>query len=103
MGDVRRLPFEDHSFSIVTSRYAFHHLEEPGAVLREMMRVLSPGGRLVLVDAIASEAPDRAESFNRMEKHRGPSHVRAMPLTELENLFTDAGLDVLTTSFYRLD
>lgn len=103
VGDVHHLPFADHSFSIVTSRYAFHHIEEPAMVLSEMARVLSPGGRLVLVDVIASETARQAEAFNRMERFRDPSHVRAMPLTELERLLSDAGLEVAATSFYRLD
>ncbi len=42
-GDVLPLPWPDASFSIVTSRFAFHHFLEPGAVLREMARVCRAG------------------------------------------------------------
>src|SRR5215467_9411991 len=35
-GDVLPLPWPDGSFSIVTSRFAFHHFLEPAAVLAEM-------------------------------------------------------------------
>ena len=40
LGDVLPLPFPDASFSIVTSRFAFHHFLDPAAVLGEMKRVL---------------------------------------------------------------
>ena len=44
VGDVARLPFADATFSVVVSRYAFHHLLDPAAVLGEMVRVCEPGG-----------------------------------------------------------
>ena len=43
VGDVRPLPYEDGAFSLVVSRFAFHHFPDPGAVLREMVRVCAPG------------------------------------------------------------
>src|ERR1044071_1309021 len=80
LGDVLPLPFPDGAFSIVTSRFAFHHFENPGAVLAEMRRVCAPGGRVMVVDTEASPDPAKAAEFNRMEILRDPSHVRAMPL-----------------------
>ena len=38
-----------------------------------------------------------------MEKLRDPSHVRAMPLTELQGLFAGAGLPVPRVTNYRLE
>ena len=100
-GDVVPLPFADSSFSIVTSRFAFHHLLDPAGALREMARVCRPGGRVMLIDA--APPAEKADAFNLMEKLRDPSHARAMPLAELTGLFTKADLPVPRTSFYRLD
>ncbi|PYN17197.1 MAG: methyltransferase type 11, partial [Candidatus Rokuibacteriota bacterium] len=50
-GDVLPLPFPDASFTIVTSRFAFHHFLDPLAVLREMKRVATPGGKVMVVDS----------------------------------------------------
>jgi SAM-dependent methyltransferase len=102
VGDVLPLPYEDGAFSIVVSRFAFHHFPDPGAVLREMTRVCRPGGRVVVADAAASPDPARAAAFNRMEKLRDPSHVRALTLAELAGLFADAGLPEPAITRYRL-
>jgi SAM-dependent methyltransferase len=47
-GDVRRLPYHDGSFDLVLSGHVIEHLPDPVEALREMARVLRPGGRLVL-------------------------------------------------------
>jgi ubiquinone/menaquinone biosynthesis C-methylase UbiE len=39
IGNVLPLPFADRSFSLVVSRFAFHHFPDPAAVMREMVRV----------------------------------------------------------------
>ena len=102
VGDVVPLPYPDASFSLVTSRFAFHHFIAPGAVLSEMKRVCAPEGRIALVDVVASPDPARAAAFDRMERLRDPSHVRALTLAEMERLFADAGLGAPRTAFYEL-
>jgi SAM-dependent methyltransferase len=91
-GDVTALPYPDASFTIVVSRFAMHHFPEPAAALTEMTRVCAKGGRVVVIDTCASPDPAKAARFNRLETLRDPSHVRAMPLAELEGLFRAAGL-----------
>jgi ubiquinone/menaquinone biosynthesis C-methylase UbiE len=103
VGDVVPLPFADESFSIVSCRYALHHMENPAAVVSEMVRVCARGGRVVLADMYASSNPVKAAAFNRMEQRRDGSHVRAMPLSELEALIHAAGLRRLQLAFYGLD
>ena len=99
-GDVLPLPYPDASFSIVVSRFAFHHFLEPGRVLAEMRRACAPGGTVMVVDA--APAPDKADAFNHMEKLRDPSHARALPLAEHVRLFRDAGLPEPRLASYRL-
>jgi len=45
--DGAALPFPDHSFDVITATDTFEHFPDPGAVLREMSRVLVPGGRVL--------------------------------------------------------
>jgi len=101
-GDVLPLPYPDGTFTIVTSRFTFHHFQDPFSVLREMKRVCAPGGRVAVVDTDASADPVKAAAFNQMERLRDPSHVRAMPGGELTGLFATAGLPAPRRRSYEL-
>jgi ubiquinone/menaquinone biosynthesis C-methylase UbiE len=91
LGDVYHLPFADHSFDIVSCRFAFHHFQEPAKALSEMARVCRSGGRVALCDAVASSDPAKAAAFNEMERHRDPSTAEFRPLSFLVDLFGKAG------------
>jgi ubiquinone/menaquinone biosynthesis C-methylase UbiE len=102
-GDVDRLPYADESFSIVTSRYAFHHFLAPEKVLAEMKRVCKVGGKVVLIDVMVSPDTQKAALFNHMEKLRDPSHVRALTLDEMRELFRRVELFNSLETFYQLE
>jgi ubiquinone/menaquinone biosynthesis C-methylase UbiE len=101
-GDVESLPYPDGAFTIVVSRFTFHHFQNPLAVLEEMVRVCAPGGRVVVADVAVSADAAKAAQFNRMEILRDPSHVRAMPAGELRELFRTVGLPEPRTTAYEL-
>jgi SAM-dependent methyltransferase len=103
VGEAVLLPFPDASFSVVVSRYSFHHFLDPKAVLAEMVRVCATGGRVAVIDVFTSTSPEQAEAYNRVEKLRDPSHVRALALEELTGLCHNAGLLNLKTAFYKLE
>ncbi|MBI4584445.1 MAG: class I SAM-dependent methyltransferase [Planctomycetes bacterium] len=103
IGDVATLPFPEASFSIAVSRYSFHHFPEPRRVLAEMARVARAGGKVVIADVTASDDPAKADAFNRMERLRDPSHTRALPLAELQDLYREAGLSEPRLAFHRLE
>lgn len=48
-GDISQLPFEAESFSVVTSNMVFEHLEDPRMQLKEIERILKPGGELIFL------------------------------------------------------
>jgi ubiquinone/menaquinone biosynthesis C-methylase UbiE len=100
-GDVYSLPFPDAQFSIVSSRFVFHHLQEPLAALKEMKRVCKSGGKIVVADM--APLPQKAAALNAAELLRDPSHVRAMPAEELRGLFEQAGLGTPQVFSYRME
>jgi ubiquinone/menaquinone biosynthesis C-methylase UbiE len=48
--DAEQLPFPPHSFDLAISRHVLWTLPHPEAAIDEWIRVLRPGGRLVVVD-----------------------------------------------------
>jgi ubiquinone/menaquinone biosynthesis C-methylase UbiE len=50
VGDGLNLPFEDNSLDAVFANMYLHHIEEPPLAIAEMVRVLKPGGVLVITD-----------------------------------------------------
>ena len=50
-GDATRLPFPDASFDVVFCRYLLIHMADPMAVVREMLRVVKPGGYAIAYEA----------------------------------------------------
>src|SRR6478735_2092258 len=100
-GNVYSLPFPPEQFSIVSSRFVFHHLQDPLAALKEMKRACKPGGRIVVADM--APIPSKADALNAAERLRDPSHVRALPEKELSALFAEAGLPSPQVSYYRLE
>lgn len=66
------LPYPDGSFDRVLSAFMLHHLEpaEKPAMLREIVRVLRPGGRLHLLDMGGSHHPPHG--FLARRTHASP-------------------------------
>jgi ubiquinone/menaquinone biosynthesis C-methylase UbiE len=100
-GDLYSLPFPPDQFSITSSRFVFHHLQDPPAALKEMQRVCKPSGRIVVADMAPHRA--KADALNAAERLRDPSHVRALPVDELRGLFTQAGLGAPQITSYRME
>ena len=65
-GDMYHLAVPARSMDLVVLHQVLHFADDPVAVLREVARVLRPGGRLLLVDF----APHREESLRDQHAHR---------------------------------
>ena len=56
-GAAERLPFADGEFDYVLSRYSAHHWSDLGQALREVRRVLKPGGVAAFIDVMSPGSP----------------------------------------------
>jgi ubiquinone/menaquinone biosynthesis C-methylase UbiE len=82
---AERLPFEDGEFDLVMSTVSFHHWQDQQAGLREIGRVLAPGGSFILADIFAvSWLRVWFAAFGMRKRF----HIRA----EIEGMLRAAGL-----------
>lgn len=93
--DVAVLPFPDATFDAVTCRIAPHHFADVAAAVREVRRVLRPGGAFLLQDILGHDDPDAAAFILEVERRRDPSHVRAYRAVEWRAFLKAAGLTVM--------
>ena len=49
-GRAEELPFEDASFDALTFTYLLRYVDDPAATMRELARVVRPGGRIAMLD-----------------------------------------------------
>ena len=91
-GAAEALPFRDGAFDTVVSASSFHYWPEPRAGLREMRRVLAPGGRVLLMDWARDFASMRVmEAWLRITGH---ALVRTYAEDEARGMLEEAGLRV---------
>ena len=87
------LPFSDASFDRVMCTMSFHHYLYPKKAVREMARVLTPAGRVCIVDPTADNFFMRwADAFIT---RRNPDHVKMYSSKEFKGLFEEAELRYL--------
>src|SRR5690242_10658285 len=60
-GEAERLPFDDEEFDGLTFTYLLRYVDDPGATMAELARVVRPGGRIGMVEfGVPSSPPLRA-------------------------------------------
>jgi ubiquinone/menaquinone biosynthesis C-methylase UbiE len=97
--DLYALPYEASSFSLIVCRNAFHRLPEPAATLAELLRLVSSGGRVVVVDPVVDDVTDKA--YNDLARLREPAHRRHYHPEEIEELAAAVGFKVVRRGTVR--
>lgn len=96
VADAHALPFEPESFDGAWADRTFQHLADPVAALAELVRVVKPGGRIVVVDpdygTQVVDVPDQ-ELARRVLRFRAERALRNGTLAhQMGRLFVQAGL-----------
>lgn len=96
--DSEFLPFADGSFDLITCTHSFHHYPRQAAVVRDMYRVLRPGGRLMLVDGFRDNIIGWVVYDIAVTRVEGD--VYHVPWPEARALFAQAGFgDIVQRKF----
>lgn len=92
VGSAEELPFPDHSFSVAINISSFHHWADREAGLKEVLRVLAPGGRLHVVEGALRDDKD-GHGLDRRE-----AELLAAKLTELG--YSDTGVERIKPGWF---
>ena len=101
VASISELPYPDHSFDLVVSDMVFEHLDQPEDVVRELVRVTAPGGRILIhtvnrrhyLALVARLTPFRLHQWivsrleNRGQEAVYPTLYYANSVSRLEELF----------------
>jgi ubiquinone/menaquinone biosynthesis C-methylase UbiE len=101
LGDADPLKFNSNKFSIVLSRFSFHHFLEYEKVFEEMIRVCIPGGIVMVVDVALPN--EKRKAFDEMELLRDPSHTGVLSPDMFKNLFQHPFLTNSRASHYQMN
>ena len=91
-GVAESLPFADNSADVIISRYSAHHWHDVGQALREVARVLKPGGKFIMMDVVSPGHPLLDIYLQTIEVLRDTSHVRNYSPGEWLHMSSEAGL-----------
>lgn len=93
VGDALDMPFPDASFDRVIAAEVLEHIPDDMAAMREIVRVLKPGGRAAVT--VPSFLPERICWALSEDYHTAPGgHIRIYTLAELEAKLKFVGLEI---------
>jgi demethylmenaquinone methyltransferase/2-methoxy-6-polyprenyl-1,4-benzoquinol methylase len=123
-GEAEQLPFEDGEFDHLTFTYLLRYVEDPGATMRELARVVKPGGRVASLEFAVPERvvwrwawsfythvglPTLGRVVGREWAHTGrflaksiPSFYERYPVERVVELWREAGIEDVEVRPMRL-
>ena len=84
VGDLAGLPLADNSVDAAFANMVLHHAVDPVAMLKEMARIVRPGGTIVLTDEVE-------HSYEWMREAHADVWLGSTP-KQVEDFFREAGL-----------
>jgi SAM-dependent methyltransferase/uncharacterized protein YbaR (Trm112 family) len=98
--NIERLPFANGLFDIVFCRAVLHHLDHHENTMREMTRVLKPGGRLLFCsEPIRSPLEDEEDSWDGCVQREEGMNERVWPLRRFTAPIRDVVEDIMVQTW----
>jgi SAM-dependent methyltransferase len=92
--DATATAFGTSSFDAGLTRFAMHHVPLPHRLFDELVRVVRPGGKIVVADHVADEDAAAMAWSQEIERLRDPSHWACLPVSRLRRMGVGAGLEL---------
>jgi ubiquinone/menaquinone biosynthesis C-methylase UbiE len=92
LGDAAALPVPGASFDGAVTRFSLHHIPVPSRVVTELVRVVRPGGWIILADHVTDEDSGAAAWHQEIERLRDPSHWSCLAPSRIRSIAEAAGL-----------
>jgi SAM-dependent methyltransferase len=93
-GDIHRMPLKDASFSAMVLSNTLHHVADRTSALKELLRVLAPGGVMVAYDPRRFAPIEAIKKLVRRNHDAFTEYHYAFDPLEYRTMFEDAGLEV---------
>lgn len=105
--DARRLPLSDGSVDAAAAVEVIEHLENPRAFVRELARIVRPGGWVVVttpnqLSALSLLTLAVKGRFSAFQDDAYPAHRTALLEIDLRRIMTECGLQDLAVTYTRL-
>jgi ubiquinone/menaquinone biosynthesis C-methylase UbiE len=84
------IPLDDNFFDIIICTNSFHHYLHPDIAMKEIFRLLKPGGKTYILDPAADSWLMKV--VDNIIKLLEPGHVKIYSSEEFKNLMSEAGL-----------
>jgi ubiquinone/menaquinone biosynthesis C-methylase UbiE len=97
------LAFENDSFDTVCISHSLHHLDNIDTVLGEMLRVLKPGGHLILQEIFSDEDQSGAQQTEilthhlgaRIDRMKGVPHFDTLTRNQIKEIVKELGMNTV--------
>ena len=103
-GDAHKMPFQESEFDFAYCRYVLEHVSDPVQVLREMRRVVKPGGKVcaqennILINVLDPECPTFDIVWKKFAILQSKVGGDGLVGRRLFSLFKDAGFNTVELS-----
>ncbi len=99
--EATQLPFDDADFQLVTCTNALHYFPDIDAALREIRRVISPNGNLIITDWCRNYFWMRV--LNRILPRTQHAHAHTLSIDELKQSLSQAGFIINSETKRKID
>ncbi len=94
VGSLTALPFEDNSYDMIICSEVVEHIKDDTAAVRELSRVLKPGGKLIF--SVPHDSTINQKTYGRFA-HERPGYTKE----KLVTMFGQHGVVLTSTTYYE--